>query len=248
MPRWVNSLEKDHWLRSSVFDTIKESAISVKKIKDVQKITLDVSKCEHIKGAAVSLLELGTGNARIRLELIDSLFYKVLGEKTELDIKDESDLLDLVLELSDIREKFSKISEAYDDVQESGYGIVMPSLEELTLEEPEIFKQGSKYGIRLKASAPSIHMMKTKIMTEVTPMVGSEQQSEDLVNYLLNEFSENPSEIWKSNIFGKSLHDLVNEGLHNKLYRMPTDARRKVSETIERIINEGCNGLICIIL
>jgi stage IV sporulation protein A len=248
MPRWVNSLEKDHWLRSSVFNSIKDSADSVLKIKDVQKITLDVSKCEYIKGAEVSLLELGSGNARIRLELVESLFYKVLGEKIDLDINNETDLLDLILELSSIKEKFSKISQAYYDVQETGYGIVMPSLEELALEEPEIFKQGSKYGIRLKASAPSIHMMKTNIMTEVTPMVGSEQQSEDLVNYLLNEFSENPSEIWKSNIFGKSLYDLVNEGLHNKLYRMPNDARRKVCETVERIINEGCNGLICIIL
>ncbi|MDR1467377.1 MAG: stage IV sporulation protein A [Oscillospiraceae bacterium] len=248
MPRWVNSLEKDHWLRSSVFGAIHESAGNVVKIRDVQKITLDVGSCEYVKGAQIASLKLGMGHARITLELVDSLFYKVLGEKTDLDIKDETGLLELVLELSSIKEKFSKIRQAYDDVVETGYGIVMPSLDELTLEEPEIFKQGGKYGIRLKAAAPSIHMMKTKIMTEVTPMVGSEKQSEDLVNYLLNEFTENPSEIWQSNIFGKSLHDLVNEGLHNKLYRMPIDARGKICETIERIINDGCNGLICIIL
>jgi stage IV sporulation protein A len=248
MPKWVNSLEKDHWLRSSVFNAIEESAKNVVKIKDVQKVTLDVGSCEYVKGAQVTSLKLGVGHARIMLELIDTLFYKVLGEKTDLDIRDEAGLLELVLELSAIKEKFSKISQAYEDVVETGYGIVMPSLDELTLEEPEIFKQGGKYGIRLKAAAPSIHMMKTKIMTEITPMVGSEKQSEDLVNYLLNEFTENPSEIWQSNIFGKSLHDLVNEGLHNKLYKMPTDARGKICETIERIINEGCNGLICIIL
>ena len=124
----------------------------------------------------------------------------------------------------------------------------MPDIDELTLEEPEIIKQGGKFGIRLKAGAPSIHMMRTKITTEVTPIVGSEQQSEELVHYLLTEFEENPAQIWESNIFGKSLHELVNEGLHNKLYRMPEDARNKVKETIERIINEGCNGLICIIL
>ena len=147
-----------------------------------------------------------------------------------------------------MKNDFDKIRKAYDDVNEKGYGIVMPSMEELSFEEPEIIKQGGKYGIRLKASAPSIHMMKTTINTEVTPIVGSEQQSEELVSYLLKEFEENPIQIWETNIFGKSLHELVNEGLHNKLNRMPQDARTKMKETIERIINEGCNGLICIIL
>ncbi len=130
----------------------------------------------------------------------------------------------------------------------TGYGIVMPSLEELSLEEPEIVKQGGRYGVRLKASAPSIHMMRADITTEVSPIVGSEKQSEELVMYLLKEFEESPGKIWESNIFGKSLHELVNEGLHNKLYRMPSDARIRLQETIERIINEGCGGLICIIL
>ena len=135
-----------------------------------------------------------------------------------------------------------------EEVEATGYGIVTPSLEELTLEEPEIVKQGGRYGVRLKAAAPSIHMMRADIMTEVSPIVGSEKQSEELVMYLLNDFKENPEKLWESNIFGKSLHELVNEGLHNKLYRMPSDARMKLQETVERIINEGCSGLICIIL
>ena len=147
-----------------------------------------------------------------------------------------------------IKKQFQKLQQAYEDVQQTGYGIVMPEVEELTLEEPKILKQNGKYGIRLKATAPSIHMMKTQIHTEITPIVGSEQQSEELVMYLLKEFEENPVKIWDSNIFGKSLHSLVNEGMHNKLYRMPADAREKVRETIERIINDGCNGLLCIIL
>ena len=130
----------------------------------------------------------------------------------------------------------------------TGYGIVMPTMEELTLEEPQIVKQGGKYGVKLRASAPSIHMMRADIQTEVSPIVGSEKQSEELVKFLLDEFEENPKKIWESNIFGKSLHELVNEGLHNKLYRMPSDARLKLQETIERIINEGCSGLVCIIL
>lgn len=171
-----------------------------------------------------------------------------MGEKTGIEIKDECDLMDSMMDLSRLKEKYQKIAAAYDDVDETGYGIVMPSMEELHLDEPEIIKQNGKYGIRLRASAPSIHMMKTQIQTEVTPIVGSEQQSEELVMYLLREFEENPAKIWESNIFGKSLHELVNEDLHNKLYRMPPDARGKIKETIERVINEGCNGLICIIL
>lgn len=147
-----------------------------------------------------------------------------------------------------MKREYEKIRQAYEDVKETGYGIVMPDIDELTLEEPEIIRQGSKYGIRLKAAAPSIHLMRTQICTELTPIVGSEQQSEELVMYLLKEFEESPGKIWESNIFGKSLHELVNEGLHNKLYRMPDDARNKLRETIERIINDGCSGLICIIL
>ena len=166
----------------------------------------------------------------------------------ETAIHDEGGLMDSIMELANIKKKYDQIASAYDDVQQTGYGIVMPTLEELTLQEPEIIKQSGKYGIRLKASAPSIHLMKTQITTEVTPIVGSEQQSEELVSYLLNEFEEDPTKIWESNIFGKSLNELVNEGLHNKLYRMPEDARMKLKETIERIINDGCNGLICIII
>ena len=153
-----------------------------------------------------------------------------------------------MIELAEIKRKFEKVKTALDEVQSTGYGIVMPDIDELSLEEPEIVKQGGKYGVRLRAQAPSIHMMSAKIETEVSPVVGSERQSEELIHYLLKEFEENPTEIWNSNIFGKSLHELVNEGLHNKLYRMPSDARQKLQETIERIINEGCGGLICIIL
>jgi stage IV sporulation protein A len=156
--------------------------------------------------------------------------------------------MSLLKDFVDVRKKYDKIQNALSEVDATGYGIVMPTIDELTLEEPEIIKQGGKYGVRLKASAPSIHLMKANIVTEVNPIVGSEKQSEELVMYLLNEFEESPQKLWESNIFGKSLHELVNEGLHNKLYRMPVDARLKLQETIERIINEGCGGLICFIL
>ncbi|MGN1457879.1 MAG: stage IV sporulation protein A [Acutalibacteraceae bacterium] len=248
MPRWVSSLEKNHWLRNTIFSVIQESAAKAGKIREVSDIADSVNACEYVNLAETSAVDLGTGRARIKVELDNSLFYKVLSEKTGFEVNDEGGLLDTMLELSQMKKKFEKVQQAYNDVNETGYGIVMPSMEELTLEEPEIIKQGGRYGIRLRANAPSVHMMKTTIKTEITPIVGSEQQSEELVTYLLKEFEEDPSKIWESNLFGKSLHELVNEGLHNKLCRMPADARKKVKETIERIINDGCNGLICIIL
>lgn len=248
MPHWINSLGPDHWLRQSVFRTIRESAQGLERIGDVQGITQPISECEYVTRCAVDRIDLGTGSARICVTLNNNLFYKVLGEMTGIEIDGEAGLMPCMIELAEIKRKYAKIQGALEEVEATGYGIVMPSLEELSLEEPEIVKQGGKYGVKLKASAPSIHMMKAEINTEVSPIVGSEKQSEELVMYLLKEFEENPKKIWDSNIFGKSLHALVNEGLHNKLYRMPSEARQKLQETIERIINEGCSGLICIIL
>ena len=153
-----------------------------------------------------------------------------------------------VIELAKVKEKYDKIASALEQVNATGYGIVMPGIDELKLEEPEIMHQGGRYGVRLRASAPSIHMLRADISTEVAPVVGSERQSEELVSSLLADFEEDPVKIWQSNIFGKSLHELVNEGLQNKLLHMPADARSRIQETVERVINEGCSGLICIIL
>ena len=248
MPHWLSSLEKNHWLRSVIFNVIQQSAAKISRIREVGNLVDDVAKCEQVGGAQTLSVDLGTGCARVGIQLKNDLFYQILGEKTGLELHNEGELLSSVLELAKIKKEYDKIRDAYQDVMDTGYGIVMPTLDELTLEEPEIIKQGGKYGIRLKAAAPSIHMMRTRISTELTPIVGSEQQSEELVMYMMKEFEESPGKIWESNIFGKSLHELVNEGMHNKLYRMPSDARDKMKETIERIINDGCNGLICIIL
>lgn len=248
IPKWLTSLEKEHWLRSEVYNSIQNSSGDIEKIREIQDACVSLEKCEYITNADIDSINLGMGKAKLRISLEKSLFCKVLGEKTGITIADEADMLKIIVELTQMKSEFDKIKAAYDDVMETGYGIVMPSMEELKLEEPQIIKQGSKYGIKLRASAPSIHMLRTNITTEVTPIVGSEQQSEELVMFMLNEFEENPVKIWESNIFGKSLHELVNEGLHNKLHRMPADARAKLNETIERIINDGCNGLICVIL
>lgn len=248
LPKWLSSLEKDHWLRASTYSAIKTAATGIEHIRQVEDLAKYMQTCEHIKMAETGKVDLGCGKATISAVMDPALFYQILAEKTGLEICGEQGLMNCIMELSAIKKKYEKIQGALEEVEATGYGIVMPTLEELALEEPEIMRQGGRYGVRLCASAPSIHMIKSNITTEVAPIVGSESQSEELVMYLLKEFEENPAEIWQSNIFGKSLHELVNEGLHNKLYRMPSDARSKLQETIEKIINEGCSGLICIIL
>lgn len=248
IPKWITAMPKDHWLKKDIFDSMKAAAEGIKTIEEIKNFTCSLSESEYITSCGIESIDLGKGAGNIEVSVRGDLFYQILGETTGIELNDESDLMPTMIELTRIKRKYEKVSAALDEVSATGYGIVLPSLDELTLEEPEIVKQGGKYGVRLKASAPSIHMMAANITTEVSPIVGSEKQSEELVVYLLKEFEENPTKIWSSNIFGKSLHELVNEGLHNKLYRMPADARQKLQETIERIINEGCGGLICILL
>lgn len=248
MPKWINLLSNEHWLKKAVFETIKNSATHLKTIGEVSGLCPILDECEYISSVSLQKTDLGNGSAKINIKLLQDLFYQILSEETGLEIHGEAGLLPLLKELAAIKSEYLKFKGALEEVEATGYGIVMPTTDQLSLAEPEIVKQGGKYGVRLRAQAPSIHMMKANITTEVSPIVGSESQSEDLVMYLLNEFDENPQKIWESNIFGKSLHSLVNEGLHNKLYRMPAEARLRLQETIERIINEGCSGLICIIL
>lgn len=246
-PKWINSLPLNHWLRSELVNSLK-CADTVHHMRDLNNFSCNLAKCECTTDCKVNSIELGYGRAEVVLNISQELFYKILAENTGLIINDELELLNVLTELSAVKKEYMRVKDALDEVEATGYGIVMPSIEELSLEEPEIVKQGGRYGVRLRASAPSIHLMKANITTEVSPIVGSEKQSEDLIMYLLNEFKEDPIKIWDSNIFGKSLHELVNEGLHAKLARMPVEARMRVQETIERVINDGCNGLVCIIL
>jgi len=247
-PKWINAMPIKHWLRNNLTEHIKDAVKNIGKIKDIYSFKNAFTDSENVSSVEVSKVDLGTGSANIRIEIKKELFYKVLAESTGLQIGDEQELMLSITELAEIKSKYLKIKNALDEVEATGYGIVMPEINELSLEKPEIVKQGGRYGVRLRASAPSIHLMKADITTEVSPIVGSEKQSEDLVMYLLSEFEESPEKIWDSNIFGKSLHELVNEGLHTKLARMPDDARMRIKETIERVINDGCNGLVCIIL
>lgn len=248
LPSWINSLPTDHWLKASVMNAVKDSTDNIRKISDITILEDALKSSEYVGNAKTDAIDLSKGSAVVKGDFEKGLFYKILAETTGLNIKDERELMTSIRELSQIKNEYMRVKDALDEVEATGYGIVMPTIDELTLEEPEIMRQGGRYGVRLRASAPSIHMMKANITTEVSPIVGSEKQSEDLVMYLLNEFDDDPVKIWDSNIFGKSLHELVNEGLHTKLSRMPHDARQRLQETIERVINEGCSGLICIIL
>lgn len=247
-PAWLVSLPPEHPLRSAAYAAVNAASEKMNLVRDVAILTEELRQCEYITDAKVSAMELGRGTAWIAVTMNGDLFYRVLSEKTGLEIDGEQGLITQMCALADIRKKYDKLKSALDEVEATGYGIVMPTIDELTLEEPEIVRQGGRYGVKLSASAPSIHMLKANIQTEVAPIVGSESQSEELVRYLLKEFEEDPKKIWDSNIFGKSLNELVNEGLRNKLFHMPSDARMKLQETLERVINEGCNGLICIIL
>ncbi|MBQ8028941.1 MAG: stage IV sporulation protein A [Clostridia bacterium] len=245
---WITQLEKEHWLRKEIFSTVYNSAEKLKRVKDIYNFTDSMNKLDNVSHSEIKQIDLAEGMVTIKVDVKSNLFYKILSERTCLSIKSDKELFETILMLTNIKKEFDRLKSALDEVEKTGYGIVMPTMAELTLEEPEIMKQGGRYGVRLKASAPSIHMMKADITTEVAPIVGTESQSEELIMYLLKEFEEDPSKIWESNIFGKSLNSLVNEGLHNKLYKMPSDARMKLQETLERIINEGCSGLICIII
>ncbi len=247
-PRWVDGLPDDHWLKVELYDEIEKAFDNIRILKQVDSGIGQLQNTKVITRTSLSEVRLGEGSVRVSIELIDELFYKVLTEISGVEIDNEGALFSTMTEFARTKKQYDKISYALEEVKATGYGIVTPSIDELILEEPEMVKQGTRFGVKLKAKAPSIHMIRADIETEVSPIVGSEKQSEDLVNYLLSEFESDPKKIWESNIFGKNLHELVNEGLQNKLARMPDDAQAKLQETLERIVNEGSGGLICIIL
>ena len=248
MPKWIDVLEDDHWLKKGIYDCILSSMSDLYRIDSLEHLKALAGAYEYIKSAEITEIDLGTGTATLTLSTPDGLFYQIVKESSGFDIDGEDKLMSLLSEMAEIKREYDKISFALHEVRQKGYGIVTPTIDELHLEEPEIVKQGSRFGVKLKASAPSIHMIQANVETEVSPIVGTEKQSEELVHYLLEEFETDPKKIWESNIFGKSLHELVNEGLHNKLYRMPDEAQMKLQETLQKIINEGSGGLICIIL
>lgn len=248
MPGWIQVLEKDHWLRRQFEDSVKDTMKDVKRLRDMEKTVDALRTYEFVEKVEIREMNLGLGTTEIIMDAKKDLFYKVLSEISELEITSEKDLLGLMGELTKAKKAYDKVAQALEDVQKTGYGIVPPQLDEMTLEEPEIVRQGSRFGVRLRAIAPSIHMIKTNIQAEVSPIIGTEKQSEELIKYLMSEFESDPSKLWETNLFGKSLNDLVREGIQNKLANMPESAQDKIQETLQRIVNEGSGGLICIIL
>ncbi|MGB4388345.1 MAG: stage IV sporulation protein A [Caldicoprobacterales bacterium] len=247
-PKWIYSLDEDHWLINHIISSFTEATSEIARVREIEGLADRIKESDFVKEARVDNINLGTGHISVRLEPKEGLFYKVLGEECGYEIKGDYQMIGLMKQLAHAKKEYDRLEEALKDVRETGYGLVPPTMDELTLEEPEIIKQGGRFGVRLRASAPSLHLMRADIETEVSPIVGTEKQSEELVKYLLDEFETDPSKLWDSNIFGKSLHELVNEGLSNKLMRMPEDAQLKIQETLQRIINDGSGGLICIIL
>lgn len=247
-PKWIDGLDFAHPLKAKLFEQIQNAFTDISALKDVSNCVSKIDSTDIISKTSVNNIMLGTGKVCVTIQLKDELFYQVLSQMTGMEIANEGDLFAIMGDLAATKKKYDKIAYALEEVKTKGYGIVTPSIDELVLDEPELVKQGSRFGVKLRATAPSIHMIRANIETEVSPIVGSEKQSEELVNYLLSGFENDPKTIWNSNIFGKSLHELVNEGLQTKLAKMPEEAQMKLQETLERIVNEGSGGLICIIL
>lgn len=247
-PKWIDGLDFNYPVKAELFNEIKDAFGGITFLKDVSNCIDNMKETEIISKTYIENIILGTGQVNVSIMLKEELFYNVLSEITNVQVNNEGDLFAIINDLSKAKKEYDKIATALEEVKAKGYGIVTPSIDELVLEEPEMVKQGSRFGVKLRATAPSLHLIRANIETEVSPIVGSEKQSEELVNSLLSEFESDPIKIWESNIFGKSLHELVNEGLQAKLNKMPEDAQGKIQETLERIVNEGSGGLICIIL
>jgi stage IV sporulation protein A len=249
LPAWVDALPVTHPIKSGLLESIRKAAPGLKRIRDAQTAANLLADDENVSGATVKGLDLGRGNVAVSLDVPRELFYGTLSAQSGFDVRDDGDLVSLLTELSEVKREYDRIGSALRDVRETGYGIVMPSREELRLEEPEIVRQGGRYGVKLKASAPSIHMMMANIETEVSPAVGSERAGDDIINFLLQEFEGDVGKIWESNMFGKSLYDIAGEGLNAKIKKMPEETQAKLRGTLQRIINEGTSGgIICIIL
>lgn len=248
LPDWTCALDDNHEIKASITSDVINAAGKISKMGQVKNALDLISENQYVKNTILTRLDMGTGSVEGEIILDPSLYYKVMSEVTGLEIDSEKKLITLIKELAETKRKYDKVASALEAVEEKGYGIVMPGVESLTLEEPQIVKQPGGYGVKLKAAAPSIHMIKADIETEINPVVGTEAQSEELVRYLLSSFESDPSKIWETNMFGRTLYDLVADGLQTKLKNMPEDSRTRLSQTLGRIINEGSNGLLCIIL
>ena len=245
MPRWIDALEQEHPVKTALYEALLQRAGEIGSLGQAEICLEQLKELEQVLDFHIRAVDLGTGTVSCVLTFPERLFYEILSCKAGMEIHNDTQLLKLLTELSRMKVEYDKIADALSAVHATGYGVVMPTAQEMKLEKPEVVKKGSTYGVKLKAGAPSIHMMRVDIDTEINPMVGDEKQSKDLIEYL---GGEEPEKLWQSNIFGKSVYDLIQEGLTAKLVRMPDDVRSKFRGTLTRIVNDGANGLICLIL
>lgn len=248
LPKWLEVLPSDHSIKSGIIEAIKNMPGELSTLRRVKELPSAILEDENVKKAYIESIDLGSGSALIDVAVADELFYTVLSETTGTEIADESELIETIRELSEAKKHYDKVKFALEEVSRKGYGVVMPSLEEMELSKPEVAKHAGKYGIKLKASAPSIHMIRADIETTVAPIVGSEEQSKELADYLAGQFEGNKENLWSYNIFGRSMSDLIKEDLNSKVGRIPEDAQMKFQETLQKIMNEGSGGMICILL
>jgi stage IV sporulation protein A len=248
IPEWIEKLDAKHWLKINFFNLVRDMCKKIFKVRDIKRSLDDLREIEFLDLADLSEVNMGNGTARVGLNPKNGLFYRVLSELCGDEIKGENELLSIMRDLYKAKIEYDKVASALKDVREHGYGLVAPQLSEMKLEEPEVVKQGSRCVVKLKASAPSLHFIKADIETEISPIMGTEKQSEELMKSLLEQFENDKGKIWQSNMFGKPLEILVKEELQNKLYKMPDDIQVKLQKTLQKIINEGNGGLICIIL
>ena len=245
LPRWMDALEPEHPVKAALYQALLQKAGEIRNLGQAEECLAGIRELDQVQDYTLRSLDLGSGTVTCTIVFPEALFYEILSNKAGLPIRNDAQLLALLTELSAIKQEYDKISDALSAVKATGYGVVMPSAEEMKLEKPEIVRKGGAYGVKLKAGAPSIHMVRVDIDTEISPMVGDEKQSQDLVTHLTGE---DPEKLWQSNIFGKSVYDMIQEGLTAKLVQLPEEVRGKFRGTLTRIVNEGATGLICLIL
>jgi len=245
LPRWLDALEPDHPVKSSLYEALLRYFSEITTLAQADEVLGGLRTLDAVQDYSLRNIDLATGTVCCSLSFPEELFYQILSSKAGIPIENDAQLLSLLTELSQAKAEYDKISDALSSAKATGYGIVMPDAEQMTLEAPEVVRKGGAFGVKLKAGAPSIHMIRVDIDTEISPMVGGEQQSQDLISYLS---SEDPDKLWQSNIFGRSVYDLIQDGLTSKLIRTPSDVQEKFRGTLSRVVNEGANGLICLII
>ena len=248
LPEWVEALAENHAIKAALYSEILSASANVQRLRDAQGLVERLGTIEDVSAASLTDMQMGSGSFAVHIEMPRELYYQTISEESGLEIRSDGELISLLCSLAQVKREYDKIAPALFDVREKGYGVVLPSADEMVLQEPEIVRAGGKYKVVLRAGAPAIHMLKTNVETEVSPAVGGENASEEILGFLLQNFEGNATKIWESNIFGKSMYDIAEEGLTAKLTRMPPATERKLQHAMQRIVNEGRGNLICIIL